>query len=148
MLLRRLRGLGVAILVGAATWGLLGLAVGLAILVAVRLGPLGGFFISTSPRIPGGLLGFTTVLGVIVGAINGLMFGLLLLAAERGHAIDRIPWWRFGLWGAAATGATAWLATQTPVIGAACAVLGGVASVGALVLAKRPPDQGQGGNDS
>ena len=77
------------------------------------------------------------MLGAIVGAINGFMFAALLLAAERGHAIDRIPWWRFGLWGAAATGVATWMITETPVIAAACAVLGALASIGALALAKR-----------
>jgi len=43
------------------------------------------------------------------------LFGLLLLAAERGRAVDGIPWWRFGLWGAAATGATGWMAVRVPV---------------------------------
>lgn len=137
MLMRRLRGLGGAVLLGAATWGLLGLAIGLAIVAAARFGFLNGVVIGISPPIPGGLPGATTVLGAIVGAINGFMFAALLLAAERGHAIDRIPWWRFGLWGAAATGVATWMITETPVIAAACAVLGALASIGALALAKR-----------
>ena len=139
MLVRRLRGIGVAILVGAAACGLLGLVVGIAIVGIFRLGDFGGITIGSSPPIPGGLPGILAVLGAILGAINGLMLALLLLAAERGHAIDRIPWWRFGLWGAAATGAAAWLATQTLEIAATCAVLGGVAGIAALALAKRPP---------
>jgi len=137
MLMRRLRGLGGAILLGAAMWGLLGLVVGLAIVAAGRIGLLGVIYLGTSPPIPGGVPGATTLLGAIVGAINGFMFAVLLLAAERGHAIDGIPWWRFGLWGAAATGVATWLMTQTPLIAGACAVLGGVASIGALALAKR-----------
>ena len=41
-------------------------------------------------------------------------------------------------WGAAATGATAWLVFTTPVVALGCAALGGIASVGALALARRP----------
>ena len=112
--------------------------VGIAILAAVRLGVIGGIAIGTSPPIPGGLLGITTVAGMIIGAINGLAMGLLVLAAERGRALDRIPWWRFALWGGAATGATAWLVFTTPVVALGCAALGAIASVGALALARRP----------
>ena len=137
IVMRRLRGLGLATLLGATTWGSLGLLVGLGVILAARLGLIGGFAISTSPSIPGGVVGIATVLGVVVGAINGLVVGLLVLAAERGHALERIPWWRFGLWGAAATGATVWLVTQTPSIAAGCAVLGGVGGVAALALARR-----------
>lgn len=140
MIWRRLRGLGVATLVGATIWGVFGLLVGLAIVIAARLGVGRLSYVSTSPAVPGGLVGATTLLGLIVGAINGLAFGLLLLAAERGRAVDRIPWWRFGLWGAAATGATGWMAVRVPVIAAGCAVLGGAASVAALALARRAPN--------
>ena len=138
MLLRRLRGLGVAVLLGASMWGLLGLTLALALLLAGRLGLLGGVAIGITPAIPGGLPGAATLAGVIVGAVNGLAFGLLVLAAERGHALERIPWWRFGLWGAAATGAAAWLTLNEVTIAAICSVLGAVASVGALALARRP----------
>ena len=136
MVLRRLRGLGVATLIGASIWGLLGLLVGLAIMIAMGVGVMRTIFV-TSP-IPGGLVGATTLLGTIVGAINGLSMGILVLATERGHSLDGIPRWRFGLWGAAATGATVYMVMREPLIAVACAVIGGAASVGALALARRP----------
>jgi len=141
VVLRRLRGLGVATLIGAAVWGLLGLLVGLAIMVAARFGGLGLIYISTSPAIPGGFVGATTLIGIIVGAINGLSMGILVLATERKHSLDSIPWWRFGLWGAAATGAAVQMAIGEPLIATGCAVIGGAASVGALALARRPGTQ-------
>lgn len=139
MLKRRLRGLGVATLVGSATWALLGLAIAVAIMIMARLGLISGLAVSTSPHIPGGLVGIFVVTGAIVGAVNGLVLGLLVLAAERGRALERIPWWRFGAWGAVATGATAWLLTTSPIVGAVCASLGGLAGIAALALAKRAP---------
>ena len=122
-------------LLGAATWAMLGLLVGLALLAVVRLG-LTGLILASS--VPGGLIGATTLGGAIIGAINGFALGVVVLAAERGHAVERIPWWRFGLWGAAATAATAWLLSRNPLIAAVCAVLGGGAGIAALAIARRP----------
>jgi hypothetical protein len=140
LLRQRVRGLAAATLIGSALWALLGLTIGLALKAAILWSDV-WISVSTEPNLPGGLPVVLAVTGAIVGAMNGLALGLLLLTTERGHSVEDIPYWRFGIWGALATGLTGGLVTQSAGIGLLCAALGAATAVLALGLAKRasPP---------
>jgi hypothetical protein len=137
---RRVRGLAATTLIGSACWSLLGLTIGLAFEAAILWSDV-WISVSTEPNLPGGLPVALALTGAIVGAMNGLALGLLLLTTERGHAVEEIPYWRFGIWGALATGVTGGLVTQSAGIGLVCAGLGAGTAMLALGLARRarPP---------
>jgi len=92
-------------------------------------------FVSTN--IPGGLVVLGAVAGAIIGAINGLTFGALLIATERGKNLEQIRMSRFAALGGVATGATFALAFQDLIATGIGGVIGAIAGMGALWLARR-----------
>jgi hypothetical protein len=105
------------------------------------------------------------VLGYAVsGALAGLVFGGVLIAAERNNALRRIPRWRFALWGAAGAVAfpllaavAGYLTGRAALMGPGLlgilphlgfdAALGALCASGTLALARRaPPAIGEGGD--
>jgi hypothetical protein len=133
MLLRRLRGLLGATLLGAGVWTPIGVLVGL----VFQLGLIPGIQIGTTIPIPGGLPVAMGLVGAIIGAINGLTFGGLLLATERGKKVDDIKGWRFAVLSALATAATLGVMFQSGVAAGIGGALGAVGGMGALWLARR-----------
>jgi hypothetical protein len=103
-LIRRLRGL----LGTAAAWALAWAPV--PFIIHAFTGLLSG----TSARlIIGAVLG-----SAFSGAVAGLVFGGVLMLAERHNALGRIPGWRFALWGAAGS-------LTVPLLGIGAAIIQG-----------------------
>jgi hypothetical protein len=133
MLSRRLRGLLGTTLLGCIPWTALGVVTGFVLLFDL----IPGVEVFLSRPVPGGLPVACALAGALVGAINGLTFGALLLASERGKSLDDIRGWRFAGLGALATAATLGLLFQSPIVGAAGGIVGAGAAAGALWLARR-----------
>jgi hypothetical protein len=141
-MLRRIRGIIGTMLVWAIPWALAGTALGL--LLKLR----GGYqyqrletYLSL-PGMPawvGGPIGFLATGGALVGAVNGLLFAIAVVAAHRRHRdVTSIPLWRFAGIGGVATGATAALVLHMPlVLAGAAAVLGAFSGAAILAVAQR-----------
>ena len=133
MLLRRVRGVLMSMLLGAVPWALLGVAIG----IAIELGAVPIQVVVEGWPLSRGAPLLLGLIGAIVGAINGLIFALVMIAAERGRRIDELPWWRFALWGAASTAATVGFITRVPMIALWCVIPGAIAGAVAIRLARR-----------
>src|SRR5829696_4741522 len=96
---RRVRGVLVSVLLWSVPWTLFGVACG----TALALGATSWHAVAFEPSLPGGLPTALGLVGLITGALYGLLFSLVLAAAERRGSVDTLPAWRFGLWGALAT---------------------------------------------
>lgn len=129
--LRRTRGILGSMAIWSVLWALLGAAIG----AAVNLGAAGVVVFQTSPDWPLPIL-FGTV-GLIVGAINGLVFAGLLMLAERNRRISEMRATRVGLWAALASAATTYLLFSEPMFAAVAGVLGFVGGALALRVASR-----------
>jgi hypothetical protein len=115
----------------AVPWTVLGLAMG----IVARLGVFGEVVVAEPfERIP--LVVAAALVGTVTGLVNGLIFALLLLIAERGRGIAALRPWRFGIWGAIASGLPGAAFTQNLYVTAIFAVIGALAGVLALALAK------------
>jgi len=77
------------------------------------------------------------ITGAIVGAINGLSFGALLIATERGKNLEQIRMSRFAALGGVATAATFGLLFQDLIAAGFGGAVGAIAGMGALWLARR-----------
>jgi hypothetical protein len=132
VLLRRLRGLMISMLLWSAPWAAFGALIGVAYLLGLFPGT-----VIRGPAIPGGLPVTLGLAGAIVGAVNGLVFGVLIMIAERKHAVSELRASRIGAWAAVATGGTVLMISQVPLVAAACGVIGFLAGVLALRAAQR-----------
>ena len=133
MIRRRLRGLLGTTVLACIPWTVIGVATGF----VLQLGLIPNVGVWLARPIPGGLPVALGLAGAIIGAINGLTFGALLLATERGKKLDDVRGWRFAGWGAIATGATLGVIFRSVIAGAGGGVLGAVCGLGALWLARR-----------
>jgi hypothetical protein len=133
MIRRRIRGLIGTIVLVCIPWTILGVITGL--VFKFRLVP--GMEVFTSRPIPGGLPVAFALVGLIAGVINGLAFGALLLAAERGRSVEKVRGWRFGAWGALATAATVGVTFQSGTAAIIGGGLGAMGSAAGLWLARR-----------
>ena len=132
MLLRRVRGLLVSSLLGAIPWAVFGVVAGIVASLQLRPGE-----VITSPLLFGSVILACTLIGAGIGAVNGAVFGGILMFAERRQGIDELRATRIGTWSALATGGTALVFSSSFMVAAVCALLGfGVGAV-ALRLAKR-----------
>jgi hypothetical protein len=77
------------------------------------------------------------MIGAIIGVINGLTFGGLLIATERGKKLEQIRMLRFAAVGGVATGATLGIVFQSFIAAGIGGVIGAIAGMGALWLARR-----------
>ena len=112
-------------------WGLVGAAIGTVIRVT------GVFEIfSRSPDWPLPLL--FGVLGAVVGAVNGLVFAVLLMLSERNRRISELRVLRVGGLAALASAATIYIVFRQPIFAAIGAVLGFAGGALSLRLAARP----------
>ena len=116
-MMRRLRGIVVSMLLWAVPWALIGLVVGIAL---ARMDA--GDEVVLDPEWPS-VVGILAVIGAAIGAVNGLVFALLVLAAERNRTVETLHVGRIGLWGALATGVIAALVFKF-VFGVAAIALG------------------------
>jgi hypothetical protein len=128
-IMRRLRGILVSMLIWSVPWALAGLAVGLA---------LAGMDLNVSPD-PGwlGVPGLLAMIGAAVGAANGLVFALFVLAAERNRTVETLRVGRIGLWGALASGGIAAFLFGSTVVALGTAALGFGAAASMAYVARR-----------
>jgi hypothetical protein len=118
-------------LIWSVPWAALGLIAGL----AFSAGAFAGLSVETN--FPGGIVPAMATAGAITGAINGLVFGVLLMLGERNRRISEMRASRVGLWSALASTATMYLGLGELVPVAAAGVLGFVGGVLALRIAAR-----------
>lgn len=130
---RRVRGLIGTTLLACIPWTVLGLIAG--VVLQFHLIPRLYFF--PSYPLPGGVIVVGGLVGAIIGAINGLTFGALLLAAERGRSLDDVRGWRFAAWGTLATAGTLGLIFHSVIAAGVGGVFGAIGGMGALWLARR-----------
>jgi hypothetical protein len=133
MLLQRLRGLVGTTLLACVPWTALGVVTGL----MFQFDLIPNVHAHLGRPFPGGMVGAGALVGLIIGAINGLTFGGLLMATERGKNLDEVRGWRFAVWGALSTALALWVFSQSPATAAVAGMLGAVGGVGALRLARR-----------
>jgi hypothetical protein len=132
--LRRLRGLLGAVVLGTACWTVLGFIAG----AVIRLRLIPGVAFHAGPGSSLGVIGTLTLMGTVIGFVNGLAFGLLMSTAERGRSLDDIRPWRFAGWAAISTAAgLEFIFRSTPLIVGGGAVCGALIGVGLLHLARR-----------
>jgi NhaP-type Na+/H+ or K+/H+ antiporter len=130
---RRLRGLfGVALLASTA-WAALGCLVGL----VFQYNLIPGMSVFLQTPVPGGLPVAGALAGAMTGAINGLTFAGLLIATERGKNLEQIRMWRFAALSGVASGGTLGLLIQNLYAAGVGGVLGAIAGMAALWLARR-----------
>jgi len=98
-MLRRIRGALVIAALWAVTWGLVGIAIGL---VKWYRGDLIDVF-PVPATFALRLILERSEWFVVVGAINGLLFALVLALAERRQSVATLSLARFALWGGVAT---------------------------------------------
>ena len=103
LLLRRLRGIGIAAIVWSLLW--LAFGIGAAIYRYARLRPYDAMFfdghhfsLSKPPMLP--FIGVQVGLWVVWGAVVGIVFAISLVTAERNQPLAEIPMVRFAAWGA------------------------------------------------
>ena len=132
VILRRLRGVLISTVLWTIPWAVLGLAIGLWLTFGQS-----EFVVTATLAIPGGLPAVTALAGAIAGALNGLVFSLLVAVGERRGSVERIRPWRFALWGSLATFAVGALMSGELLLGAAFALGGAAMSAGVLSLARR-----------
>jgi hypothetical protein len=152
MLLRRLRGVLGAALIWAVLWIPLGVAVG--VIWYARTPPYDLITdVNAPPQYPPALpiVAQETLAFMIWGAVVGIFFAVILLAAERRRTIHELSTRRFAAWGVVAALALPvvligidWTQSDRVYIGWAIAALlilsalfGAACSVGMLQIAKR-----------
>ena len=133
MIAQRLRGIVRTTIATCVPWTLLGVITG----VVFQLDLIPGVHAALGHPVPGGLVTVCTLVGAMVGAVNGLTLSGLVLAAERGKTIDELRRWRFAAWGAIATAGTLGLFFQSPLGASIGGVLGAGAALGTLSIARR-----------
>lgn len=133
---RRLRGLFGVTLFGSVSWAVLGCVAGF-VLQYGRSNVFISVVTAAGRPVPGGLPVAFGISGAIIGAINGLTFGGLLIATERGNKLEQIRMSRFAAVGGVATGATLGLTFQSFIAAGIGGVIGAIAGTGALWLARR-----------
>jgi hypothetical protein len=101
MIIRRLRGLFATTVGGALVGGVVGTVVGL--LFLLTFGPKTP---GITPQFPGSVLIVPAAVFAVVGAASGVVFGGLLMMAERGRGIEDLRASRVALWAAVAAVAT------------------------------------------
>ena len=127
MLRQRLRGILRTTIATCIPWTALGLLTG----VGFQFDLIPGVHAGLGRPVPGGFLTVCTLVGAVIGAVNGLVFSSLVLATERGKNVEQLRGWRLALWGAVATGGTLELLFQSPMT----AVIGGVVGAGGALAA-------------
>jgi hypothetical protein len=133
MIRQRLRGILRTTIATCIPWTALGLVTG----VVLRFELIPGVYADLGQPILGGVLTFLTLVGAVVGIVNGLTFSGLVLAAERGKNIEQLRGWRVATWGAVATGGTLGLLFQSLPTAIAGGAVGAAAALAALWVARR-----------
>jgi hypothetical protein len=133
LLVKRVRGLIASMLIWSVPWAVFGALIGIA--YVLRLLP--AHVTIMGPRVPGGLPVGLALAGAIIGALNGLAFGVILMTAERRHRLADLRTGRIGAWAALATGVTIYLLTSSLPIAIVTAAIGFMVGIVGLRLARR-----------
>lgn len=133
MIRQRLRGIIRTTIATAVPWTALGFVTGL----VFQFDLIPGVHAALGHPVLGGLVSVCTLVGAMVGVVNGLTLSALVLATERGKKIEELRAWRFATWGAVATAGTLGLLFQSPLGAGIGAALGAVAGIAALAAARR-----------
>jgi hypothetical protein len=133
MIRQRLRGILGTTIATCVPWTALGLLTG----VVLQLDLIPGVHAALGHPVPGGLVTVCTLVGAVVGIVNGLTLSGLVLATERGKNIEQLRGWRLATWGAVATGGTLALLFQSPLAAGVGGVVGAAAALAALWVARR-----------
>jgi len=133
MFRQRLRGIVRTAIATAIPWTVFGAIVG--IVFRYNLIPYADIQVQTT--MPIGLVATCMVAGMFIGAVNGVTLAVFVLAAERGKKIEELRPWRFAAWGALATAGTLALVLQSPSVAASGGVVGGLAGMATLAIARR-----------
>jgi len=131
---QRLRGILGTAIATAIPWTVLGFITG----VVLQFDLIPGVHAGLGRPVVGGLLSVCTLLGAVVGVVNGLTFSSLVLAAERGKKVEELSGWRVATWGAVATAGTLGLFFHEPLVAGIGALAGAGGGIAALWLARRP----------
>jgi hypothetical protein len=136
---RRLRGLFGVTLLGSLSWAAFGCLAGFAYqyYLSTLSQPVYVSLMMNGRPVSGGFPVVGVISGAIIGAINGLTFGGLLIATERGKKLEQIRLLRFAAVGGVATGATLGFVFQSFTAAGIGGVIGAIAGMGALWLARR-----------
>lgn len=134
MIRQRLRGVLGTTIAACIPWTALGLVTG----VVFQFDLIPGVHAGLGRPVPGGFLTVCTLVGAVVGIVNGLTFSGVVLAAERGKKVEELRGWRVALWSALATAGTLGLFFQEPVVASIGALAGAVGGIAALWMARRP----------
>jgi len=133
MLRQRLRGILGTAIATAVPWTVFGALVG----IVFRYNLIPYVDVQLFTTLPLGLVAACTVVGMIIGAFNGVMLAVFVLAGERGKKIEELRPWRFAAWGALATGGTLGLVSRSPAAAVIGGVIGALAGVATLAIARR-----------
>jgi len=133
MLRQRLRGILRTTVATCIPWTAVGFLTGL----VFRLGLIPDVYVELGNPFPGGIVAAFTVVGAIVGVINGLTLAGIVLATERGKKIEDLRMWRFATWGAVATAGTLGLFFGSLTAAGIGGVLGAAAGIASLKAARR-----------
>jgi len=133
MIRQRLRGvLGTAI-AACIPWSALGLVTG----IVFQFNLLPGVQFGYGGSVPGGLVTICTLVGAVVGAMNGVIFSSIVLATECGKQLAELRASRFALWGALATGGTFGLLLRSPLAAGLGVLAGAIGGIATLSLSRR-----------
>jgi hypothetical protein len=123
---RKLRGLLSTTLTICVPSTVLGALTGL----AVQVGAVPGLHVSDL-MVPG------ATLGALVGAVAGLTYSVLILAAERNTPFEQLRPGRFAIWGGLGMATSVGFLFHNPLVAAAAGLLGAVAAPAMLAIARR-----------
>jgi hypothetical protein len=133
MIRQRLRGILRTTIATCVPWTALGFVLG----VIFEFDLIPGFDAGLGRSIPGGLVTACTLIGGMVGVVNGLTLSGLVLVTERGKTIEELRRWRFAAWGALGTAGTLGFFFHSPLVASIGAVVGAGAGIVALAAARR-----------
>ena len=103
----------------------------------IRHGFIPGLFMSVNSPTFQNLYVASAVLGGGFGAINGLLFGVLVLATERNRSVDEVRTRRFIALGAVASAGVTGLLCGNAWVALAASIVGGTSSAATLWIARR-----------
>ncbi|MEO7521101.1 MAG: hypothetical protein ABIW79_04740 [Gemmatimonas sp.] len=118
-MLRRVRGINGSMVVWAVPWTAAGLVLALILSLQSgyqygRLAEVAGLRVWT--EWVGGVLGFAALMFGIVGAANGALFALAVIALDRRRHLGDVPRWHLPLIGAVSSAGVAILVLRMPLL--------------------------------
>lgn len=132
-LMRRVRGLAGLAVLGAIPWSIGAVAT----IAVIKLGFIPGIDVFLASKAFSNLSVAAGLTGAVVGAVNGLLFGALVIVSERNQSLADVRYTRFAALGALATGSVMGLLSGSVGAAVVAGVLGGMSSAFTLWMARR-----------